>query len=414
MYRKSQKREGGIIMSKIRGTIDAGHGGKDRYNRGASGVYVEADGVLAKSKLLKEKLESTGAFEIQLTRDKDMTLALTTRAKMAVNNKSDFFISEHTNAGGKGSTGTEVFYSVDLLATSAFASELCKGISETLGILNRGARVRESATYKGEDYYTVIDVAQDGGIPNVFIVESAFHSNPDEEKLLLDPVKLEAIAEAEAVVICKHYHVPYPVKETKPSNKELLYRVRLSYDDAKSQTGAYRDFENARNNCNVSAGYEVYDWNGNVVFPVVKPDITSSGSGGNKKDDEVLNLQRNLNKLKIPDKNGNSLTEDGLMGTLTESALRRIQTILGLSSSEILNYAKGTINTVLNNINTPITIGLNSNNTLLVKYIQFRVGVVADGKFGDITTKAVISFQKRKGLTADGIVGKNTWKALLS
>lgn len=42
------------------------------------------------------------------------------------------------------------------------------------------------------------------------------------------------------------------------------YRVRKSWEDAKSQLGAYRSLDNAKNNC--PAGYKVFDWNGKVVY----------------------------------------------------------------------------------------------------------------------------------------------------
>jgi peptidoglycan hydrolase-like protein with peptidoglycan-binding domain len=48
----------------------------------------------------------------------------------------------------------------------------------------------------------------------------------------------------------------------------------------------------------------------------------------------------------------------------------------------------------------------------LVKKIQAKLGVNADGKFGAITQGAVVKFQKSNNLSADGIVGVNTWKAL--
>jgi peptidoglycan hydrolase-like protein with peptidoglycan-binding domain len=47
----------------------------------------------------------------------------------------------------------------------------------------------------------------------------------------------------------------------------------------------------------------------------------------------------------------------------------------------------------------------------LVKVIQAKVGVPADGTFGPNTEAAVRAFQRKKGLTADGIVGPKTWLA---
>ncbi|WP_052447241.1 N-acetylmuramoyl-L-alanine amidase [Clostridium polynesiense] len=49
----------------------------------------------------------------------------------------------------------------------------------------------------------------------------------------------------------------------------------------------------------------------------------------------------------------------------------------------------------------------------ITKWIQKRLGISADGIFGEKTKKAVIDFQKTNGLVSDGILGKNTWRKLL-
>lgn len=48
----------------------------------------------------------------------------------------------------------------------------------------------------------------------------------------------------------------------------------------------------------------------------------------------------------------------------------------------------------------------------LVKVVQAKVGVPADGKFGPKTEAAVRAFQKQRGLVPDGIVGPKTWLVL--
>lgn len=48
----------------------------------------------------------------------------------------------------------------------------------------------------------------------------------------------------------------------------------------------------------------------------------------------------------------------------------------------------------------------------LVKQVQAKVGVTADGNFGPKTEAAVRAFQKKQGLVPDGIVGPKTWRAL--
>lgn len=62
---------------------------------------------------------------------------------------------------------------------------------------------------------------------------------------------------------------------TSPSvtQSSSLYRVRKSWSDAKSQKGAFRNFENAKKCANANPGYSVYDANGRSVYP-----ITSSQS----------------------------------------------------------------------------------------------------------------------------------------
>lgn len=53
------------------------------------------------------------------------------------------------------------------------------------------------------------------------------------------------------------------------------YRVRKSWDDAKSQLGAYTVLANAKAMADKHPGYEVYDWNGKQVYP----EVAEGGSG---------------------------------------------------------------------------------------------------------------------------------------
>lgn len=49
----------------------------------------------------------------------------------------------------------------------------------------------------------------------------------------------------------------------------------------------------------------------------------------------------------------------------------------------------------------------------ITKLLQEKLGISADGVFGNETYNAVINYQKSKGLDADGVVGQNTWRKLL-
>ena len=122
---------------------------------------------------------------------------------------------------------------------------------------------------------------------------------------------------------------------------------------------------------------------GNIVVPTPtapaptpKPTPTPKPSG----DAWVRSLQAELNTQGFRDSNGNKLVVDGIAGSKTLSACPTLR------------------------------IGARGN---ITKLMQQKIGVVADGIFGNGTKQAVINYQKSKGLVADGIVGRNTWRKLL-
>ena len=183
--------------------IDPGHGGTDRANIGKNG-YVEADGVLAISLYMRKLFNSYKDVHVTLTRDTDKTLSLTDRGLLAAN--KDLFISEHTNAFYDPLVnGSEVFHSVDILNDSGLAYNIADTIAREFSIPCRGAKTKESTANVGEDYYTVIDVAQDNGCKHVLLVESMFHTNKDGEAILLNQEYLRKIAELQVNVIAEHF-----------------------------------------------------------------------------------------------------------------------------------------------------------------------------------------------------------------
>ena len=122
---------------------------------------------------------------------------------------------------------------------------------------------------------------------------------------------------------------------------------------------------------------------GNIVVPTPtapaptpKPTPTPKPSG----DAWVRSLQAELNAQGFKDSNGNKLVVDGIAGSKTLSACPTLR------------------------------IGARGN---ITKLMQQKIGVAADGIFGNNTKQAVINYQKSKGLVADGIVGRNTWRKLL-
>ena len=51
-----------------------------------------------------------------------------------------------------------------------------------------------------------------------------------------------------------------------PKTEDILYRVRKSWNDAKSQKGAYKVLENAKRCADVNSGYSVFDESGKIIY----------------------------------------------------------------------------------------------------------------------------------------------------
>ncbi|MBG1245087.1 N-acetylmuramoyl-L-alanine amidase [Nostoc sp. NZL] len=127
-------------------------------------------------------------------------------------------------------------------------------------------------------------------------------------------------------------------------------------------------------------------------------------------DATILRLQKSLNRLKITDKNGKALVEDGITGANTKSAVEKFQAIVGVQATGIADSATwNAINLIL----AKRIIRPNHAGGAVVRYLQYRVGVEADGVYGPQTEVAIKNFQKQNGLDADGIVGPASWQKLI-
>jgi hypothetical protein len=128
--------------------------------------------------------------------------------------------------------------------------------------------------------------------------------------------------------------------------------------------------------------------------------------------DTTKEIQNILNKLKIKDKNNNSLILDGIYGELTKSAVKNLQKILdfktdGLWDSKMRNITNAILNKPLCSIEKPCL-------KEIVRYIQYRVDANIDGIWGPKTDIMVKIFQEKNTLKVDGWVGENTWDKLLN
>ena len=121
---------------------------------------------------------------------------------------------------------------------------------------------------------------------------------------------------------------------------------------------------------------------GNIVVPTPTtpapaPKPTPTPTPKPSGDAWIRSLQAELNAQGFRDSDGNKLVVDGIAGSKTLSACPTLR------------------------------IGARGN---ITKLMQQKVGVSADGIFGNGTKQAVINYQRSKGLVADGIVGRNTWR----
>lgn len=171
--------------------IDPGHGqvkswgGSDPGAVGPTGL-IERDVTLDISLKLARILEDKGANVI-LTRKGDTTLTLSGRANVANANNADIFVSIHCNANTKSTVhGTSTYYygnvggqaEIRKKLASIVQAELVKATQRrNLGVLQANFAVLR---------YT--------NMPSI-LVETAFISNPEEEKLLANPDFRTKIAE---------------------------------------------------------------------------------------------------------------------------------------------------------------------------------------------------------------------------
>lgn len=198
--------------------IDAGHGGEDPGARGATGTH-EKEITLQIAKKLKEKIDAEENMRGVLIRDGDYFIPLQGRVIKARKLKADLFISIHadsfTNPAARGSS---VFALSERGATSASArylakkeneSDLIGGVSlggkdpelaRTLLDLSQAATINDSIKlgkhvltnigqinklHKNHVEQAGFAVLKSPDIPSI-LVETAFISNPEEERKLKD------------------------------------------------------------------------------------------------------------------------------------------------------------------------------------------------------------------------------------
>lgn len=163
----------GADIRKMTIAIDAGHGGT---NLGASGVtsgILEKDYTLLFAKQLQQILKKQ-KVKVLMVREADTTIDNRDRVLWAQQNNPDVFISFHLNSGGKSSTrGVSTYYKH--VAYRSFTKNILKRLLEIKNLDEFGNI--------GSFNFTPI---QPTDYPSC-LVEIAFLSNAQDEKMILDP-----------------------------------------------------------------------------------------------------------------------------------------------------------------------------------------------------------------------------------
>ena len=208
--------------------VDAGHGGEDPGATGHGGVH-EKDVVLAIARSLARRINSEPGMRAVLTRDRDEFLTLRDRIRRARIAKADLFVSIHADSiVNSAVAGSSVYVlsehgatneAARWLAERENAADLMGGVSlgdkdKTLASvlldLSQSANISASMTaaqsvlaaLEGVGLVRKSQVQQAGFVvlksPDIpsMLVETAYISNPAEERRLHNPSQQAALADA--------------------------------------------------------------------------------------------------------------------------------------------------------------------------------------------------------------------------
>ena len=247
---------------KVIVAIDAGHGGEDPGAMGPSRTR-EKDVVLAISRELKKAIDTKPGMQAVLVRDGDYYIPHRERYEKARKHRADLFVSIHADAFTKSSvTGSSVFVLSGRGASSEFArrmadsensSDLVGGVTlgdkdemlaSVLLDLSQSATMEASnlvasnvfsnmrsvgKTHKNNVEHANFMVLKSPDVPSI-LVETAFISNPSEEKRLRDPAWQKKIAGAVANGVQDYFYLSPPPGTWIAANRQPLRHRVISGD----------------------------------------------------------------------------------------------------------------------------------------------------------------------------------------
>jgi len=225
---KSAKSERGEISRLVTVVLDPGHGGEDPGAIGRGGNH-EKDVTLSIAHRLKAKIDAEQNMRSVLTRDGDYFIPLHQRVQKARRLQADLFVSVHADAFVKPTArGSSVFVLSENGASSSAARWLAQreNSADLIGGVNIGSKdpylartlldLSQTATnndslklgkavlgelggintlHRGQVELAGFAVLKAPDIPSI-LVETAFISNPEEEKRLIDEAYQDKMAEA--------------------------------------------------------------------------------------------------------------------------------------------------------------------------------------------------------------------------
>ncbi len=227
--------------------IDPGHGGEDPGARGRHGTY-EKTVTLMIARRLKKLIDAEPGMRAMLTRDGDYYLSLAARVEKARRVKADLFVSIHADAFVQPyARGSSVFALSERRATSEAARWLAKSendadliggvnldvkdryLAKTLLDLSQTATIdyslklgqsvlselgRVNTLHRAHVEQASFAVLKAPDVPSI-LVETAFISNPQEEKRLTDDAYQDRLAHAILAGI-KRYLAKHPPEPQSP------------------------------------------------------------------------------------------------------------------------------------------------------------------------------------------------------
>ena len=208
--------------------LDPGHGGEDPGAIGKGGTY-EKNVVLAIAQKLKARIDATPGMRAYLTRDGDYFVPLHVRVEKARRVKADLFVSIHADAFIRPTAGGSSVYvlsergasstSASWLAQKENAADLIGGINlnvqnknvaRILLDLSTSAQIKDSTNlamrmldelknvyrlHKPQVESAGFAVLKAPDMPSI-LVETAFISNPEEERMLRSQAAQDKFAQA--------------------------------------------------------------------------------------------------------------------------------------------------------------------------------------------------------------------------